>query len=174
MALKTSMKPQSAKKMKVNLMLITALILKRYILLQPLCVKVFFIKKKLLFQVLPDGTVVKVNKTVISDTSDDGSSFFFHSTSFHNVQSGNSDEEETEVEIIPEEKQKPKEEVEFDEFPVSSTISSISEIPILEDYDVIENEYETNEIPLDLDESINEVPEENVGIDDGLKSDGIA
>ena len=109
-----------------------------------------------------------MNKTVISDTSDDGSSFFFHSTSFHNVQTGNSGEEETEVETIPEEEQKPKEEVEFDEFPVS-------EIPILEDYDdVIENEYETNEIPLDLDESINEVPEENVGIDDGLKSDGIA
>ena len=46
------------------------------------------LKKNLGCQVLPDGTVVKVNRTVISDTGDDGTSFFFHSTSFHNVQSG--------------------------------------------------------------------------------------
>ena len=43
------------------------------------------------FQVLPDGTVVKVNKTIIHDTSEDGSSFFFHQTSYHNF-GGNSDQ----------------------------------------------------------------------------------
>jgi len=36
-------------------------------------------------KVLPDGTVVKVNKTVIADTDDDGNSFFFHSSILHNI-----------------------------------------------------------------------------------------
>ncbi len=52
-------------------------------------------------QVLPDGRVVKINQTVIADTSDDGSSFFFHSTSYHNVgDAGTSDEDEDEYGIF--------------------------------------------------------------------------
>jgi hypothetical protein len=49
---------------------------------------------------LPDGSVVKINRTVISDTSDDGNSFFFHSTSFQNPGFGTEygDEEEEEIE----------------------------------------------------------------------------
>lgn len=39
----------------------------------------------LIFQVLPDGSIVKINRTFVLDTSDNGNSFFFHSTSFHNV-----------------------------------------------------------------------------------------
>ena len=38
-----------------------------------------------LLQTLPDGSVVKINRTVISDTFDNGNGFFFHSTSFHNA-----------------------------------------------------------------------------------------
>ena len=41
-----------------------------------------------MFQVLPDGTVVRINRTSFSDTSDDGSSFFFHSTAIHNIGDG--------------------------------------------------------------------------------------
>ena len=43
---------------------------------------------------------MKINRTVISDTSDDGNSFFFHSTSFHNPGFGAEygDEEEEEIE----------------------------------------------------------------------------
>jgi len=89
-------------------------------------------------KVLPDGTVVKINRTVISDSSDDGSSFFFHSTSLHNFDHG-TEEEDSEEPLLPEtetEKEEPEEpEEEFEEFPQA-----------------------TEEIP-DLDEALNEVPE---------------
>lgn len=75
--------------------------------------------------------MVKINRTVISDTSEDGNSFFFHSTSVHNIE----DEPEIEVEIVPE--------IEAEIVP------------------------EEQEVPL-LDESINEVAEDNVGVDSGL------
>jgi len=94
-------------------------------------------------KVLPDGTIVKVNKTIISDTSDDGNSYFFHSTSFHNVEQPDikPDTEEEGGDEITE-----KTDEKFDEFPVTM------------DYE---------EIPF-LDDSLNEVPEDNVGIDEGL------
>jgi len=112
-------------------------------------------------KVLPDGTVVRVNRTVISDTSEDGSSFFYHSTSFHNVGFGN-DEETDETEYVNEDAEI------FDEFPISSstTESPLPDVPLLEDYDNLENE-----IPQDSDLENNE---ENVGIDDGLVKIGIA
>ena len=87
--------------------------------------------------------MVKINRTVISDSSDDGSSFFFHSTSLHNFDHG-TEEEDSEEPLLPEtetEKEEPEEpEEEFEEFPQA-----------------------TEEIP-DLDEALNEVPE-NVNID---------
>jgi hypothetical protein len=49
---------------------------------------------------LSDGSVVRINKTVIADTSDDGNSFFFHSTSFHNPGSFQFDTSDEEVEEI--------------------------------------------------------------------------
>ena len=86
---------------------------------------------------------MKINRTVISDSSDDGSSFFFHSTSLHNFDHG-TEEEDSEEPLLPEtetEKEEPEEpEEEFEEFPQA-----------------------TEEIP-DLDEALNEVPE-NVNID---------
>ena len=98
---------------------------------------------------------------MISDTSDDGSSFFYHSTSFHNFGSDDQDYDQND-----DDQEKPvTEEAEdaeiFDEFPISSTSESVPVVPDVEDF---ENEIsQTNEIPL-----------ENVGIDDGLKSGGIA
>jgi len=72
-----------------------------------------------MFQVLPDGTVVRINRTSFSDTSDDGSSFFFHSTAIHNIGDGievdgdeASDEtssdadDEVEVETLPDKSEK--------------------------------------------------------------------
>ena len=86
---------------------------------------------------------MKINRTVISDSSDDGSSFFFHSTSLHNFDHGTK-EEDSEEPLLPEtetDKEEPEEpEEEFEEFPQA-----------------------TEEIP-DLDEALNEVPE-NVNID---------
>jgi len=102
-------------------------------------------------KVLPDGTIVKVNKTVISDTSDDGNSFFYHSTSFHNVE--NPDENDSEVvedKVEPTDvEEKEEEEEDFEEFPNAKDVESEEEIPF-------------------LDEALNEVPEDNVGIDEGL------
>jgi len=91
-------------------------------------------------KVLPDGTIVKVNRTIISDTSDDGNSYFFHSTSFHNFDKPEENASKGEVDEVTE---KPEEK--FEEFPI------------------VENE----EIPF-LDDALNEVPEDNVGIDGGL------
>ena len=101
---------------------------------------------------MPDGTIVKVNKTVISDTSDDGNSFFYHSTSFHNVE--NPDENDSEVvedkvEPTDVEEKEEEEEEDFEEFPNAKDVESEEEIPF-------------------LDEALNEVPEDNVGIDGGL------
>ena len=41
-------------------------------------------------QVLEDGSVVHINKTVIADTDEAGNSFFFHRAVFHNI--GNSED----------------------------------------------------------------------------------
>jgi len=122
-------------------------------------------------KVLPDGTVVKVNKTIIHDTSEDGSSFFFHQTSYHNFGSS-SDENVEDVSLEEEKDDEVQKTTKFDEFPISST-TSLPNIPELEDFPLEYEDNQTNEIPI-VDESINEVAEENVGIDDGLKSDGIA
>lgn len=88
-------------------------------------------------KVLPDGTVVKVNRTIVSDTSEDGNSYFFHSTSFHNVEQA--DDKSDAVDEVTEES-----EDEFEEFPIK----------------------ENDEIPF-LDDSLNEVPEDN---DEGQRS----
>ena len=91
---------------------------------------------------MPDGTVVKVNRTILSDTSEDGNSYFFHSTSFHNVeQADDKTDKAVDQEVTTEES-----EDKFEEFPVKEN---------------------GDEIPF-LDESLNEVPEDNVGIDEGL------
>ena len=34
---------------------------------------------------MDDGTVVHINKTTISDTDEDGNSFFFHRAVIHNI-----------------------------------------------------------------------------------------
>merc|ERR1712203_679169 len=62
-------------------------------------------------KVLPDGTVVKVNRTILSDTSEDGNSYFFHSTSFHNVEQADG-----ETDAIDEVKEESEDK--FEEFPI--------------------------------------------------------
>ena len=59
---------------------------------------------------MPDGTVVKVNRTILSDTSEDGNSYFFHSTSFHNVEQA--DDKTDAIDEVTEES-----EDKFEEFP---------------------------------------------------------
>ncbi|XP_059096659.1 uncharacterized protein LOC131891152 [Tigriopus californicus] len=36
-------------------------------------------------KILPDGSIVRINRTVLTDRNGDGSAFIFHSTSFHNI-----------------------------------------------------------------------------------------
>ena len=71
---------------------------------------------------MPDGTVVRVNKTIIHDTSEDGSSFFFHQTSFHNF--GPSDENVEDVSLEEEKDDEVQKTTKFDEFPISSSTTS--------------------------------------------------
>jgi len=120
-------------------------------------------------KVLPDGTLVRVNKTIIHDTSEDGSSFFFHQTSYHNF-GGNSDQDENVEDVSLEEEENDdkvqKSTTKFDEFPIisssSSSTTSLPEIPELEDFPLEYEDNQTNEIPI-VDESINEVAEDNDG-----------
>jgi len=55
-------------------------------------------------KVLDDGSVVHINKTTISDTDDDGNSFFFHKSVIHTVSDGqtSNDEEDVEEEALTE------------------------------------------------------------------------
>ena len=100
--------------------------------------------------------MVKINKTIISDTSDDGSSFFFHSTSLHNIGRPNEDKEiEEDVALETED----EEEVAMEN--VDDDQGNEEEKEEEEDFE----EFPVPDIPV-LDEAINEVPEdENVNID---------
>jgi len=48
-------------------------------------------------KVLDDGSVVHINKTTISDTDDDGNSFFFHKSVIHTVSDGQTSNDEEDV-----------------------------------------------------------------------------
>merc|ERR1719361_410157 len=51
-------------------------------------------------KVLEDGSVVHINKTTISDTDDDGNSFFFHKSVIHTVSDGETSKEGAEEEVL--------------------------------------------------------------------------
>lgn len=51
-------------------------------------------------KVLEDGSVVHINKTTISDTDDDGNSFFFHKSVIHTVSDGEPGKEGAEEEEV--------------------------------------------------------------------------
>merc|ERR1712130_1070386 len=52
-------------------------------------------------KVLPDGSVVRVNRTTIKDTDENGNSFFFSSSVHHVLQEGDAEEESEEEGEIP-------------------------------------------------------------------------
>merc|ERR1712203_171503 len=49
-------------------------------------------------KVLDDGSVVHINKTTISDTDEDGNSFFFHKSVIHTISDGQTSNDEEDVE----------------------------------------------------------------------------
>merc|ERR1712112_733227 len=84
-------------------------------------------------KVLPDGSVVRVNRTTIKDTDENGNSFFFSSSVHHVLQEGDAEEESEE------------------------------EIPndVEEDFNAAQYDEEAELVPTDIDETKNEVPDES-------------
>merc|ERR1711860_488401 len=68
-------------------------------------------------KVLPDGSVVKINRTVVHNLDSDDGTFFFKSTSFHNFEPPEAEELPTEepvegeIEVVEEEEPKESEEI---------------------------------------------------------------
>merc|ERR1712055_1206976 len=85
---------------------------------------------------LPDGSVVRVNRTTIKDTDANGNSFFFSSSVHHVLQGGDGEEEEGSGEEVP-------------------AVSDVEEDFNADQYD----EEEAELVPTDIDETKN-VPDE--------------
>merc|ERR1712012_1270671 len=72
---------------------------------------------------LPDGSVVRVNRTVIKDTDENGNSFFFSSSVHHVLQEGGEEEQESEEDAVDDEEEDIEEEEKEGE----------EEIPVIEE-----------------------------------------
>jgi len=98
-------------------------------------------------KVLPDGSVVRVNRTTIKDTDENGNSFFFSSSVHHVLQEGDGEEEEESGEEIP-------------------AVTDVEEDFNADQYDEEEAELvptdidETKNVPDEVDESENEIERE--------------
>merc|ERR1712062_854679 len=93
---------------------------------------------------LPDGSVVRVNRTVIKDTDENGNSFFFSSSVHHVLQEGDEEEQQSEEDAVDEEEEEEKEGEE--------------EIPVIEeDFNVDQYDEEAELVPTDIDETTNNV-----------------
>ena len=51
-------------------------------------------------QVLPDGSILRINKTVIQDTDENGNGFFFQSSVHHVLLDGEEEEEEIAGDVV--------------------------------------------------------------------------
>jgi len=98
-------------------------------------------------KVLPDGSVVRVNRTTIKDTDENGNSFFFSSSVHHVLQEGDGEEEEESGEEIP-------------------AVTDVEEDFNADQYDEEEAELvptdidETKNVPDEVDDSENEIERE--------------
>merc|ERR1712222_224330 len=99
-------------------------------------------------KVLPDGSVVRVNRITIKDTDENGNSFFFSSSVHHVLQEGGEEEEEGSEEEIP-----AVTDVEED-FNADQYDEEAELVPT--DIDEAKNEA----VPADVDESENEIERE--------------
>merc|ERR1712066_688352 len=93
-------------------------------------------------KVLPDGSVVRVNRTTIKDTDENGNSFFFSSSVHHVLQEEEEEEEEESGEEIP-------------------AVTDVEEDFNADQYD----EEEAELVPTDIDETKN-VPDEVDEVDE--------
>merc|ERR1712027_278108 len=96
---------------------------------------------------LPDGSVVRVNRTTIKDTDENGNSFFFSSSVHHVLQEGDEEEEEESGEEI-------------------AAVTDVEEDFNADQYDEEEAELvptdidETKNVPDEVDDSENEIERE--------------
>merc|ERR1712112_549351 len=89
---------------------------------------------------LPDGSVVRVNRTVIKDTDENGNSFFFSSSVHHVLQEGDAEEE------IPNDEEE-------------EDIPAVTDVE--EDFNADQYDEEAELVPTDIDETKNEMPDES-------------
>merc|ERR1711973_752772 len=81
---------------------------------------------------LPDGSVVRVNRTVIKDTDENGNSFFFSSSVHHVLQEGGEEEQESEGDAVDEEEEEDKGDDEEEE-DIEEEKEGEEEIPVIEE-----------------------------------------
>merc|ERR1712113_846292 len=82
---------------------------------------------------LPDGSVVRVNRTVIKDTDENGNSFFFSSSVHHVLQEGGEEEQQSEEDAVDEEEE--DEDIEEEEKEGEEEIPVIEEDFNVDQYD---------------------------------------
>ena len=119
------------------------------------------------WQTLSDGSVVKINRTVIANTDEKGNAFFFHSTAFNNGKEYDDEEEEKLEHELTEKTEAKKEEfpaiesAEKDAEVVTSTTEKAGIVPSID-----EEEEEFNDVLADVYKTKNQ--QNNKGVDDGL------
>merc|ERR1719489_436527 len=106
---------------------------------------------------LPDGSVVRVNRTTIKDTDENGNSFFFSSSVHHVLQEGGDEEDEGSEEELPAVTDEEADLVptDIDETKNETVPADVDES---ENEDIDETKNET--VPADVDESENEIERE--------------
>merc|ERR1711874_876755 len=99
---------------------------------------------------LPDGSVVRVNRTVIKDTDENGNSFFSSSSVHHVLQEGDEEKQESEEDAVEGEE----------------------EIPVIEeDFNVDQYDEEAELVPTDIDETTNDVDQSENEIEREAKAE---
>lgn len=85
-----------------------------------------FSDEKYHYQLLPDGSVLRINKTLIHDTDEEGNGFFFQSSIHHILKEDDEeiDDIEDELEDIEDEIEDNAEEIEDDEEEIEENDSS--------------------------------------------------
>merc|ERR1712209_246164 len=115
---------------------------------------------------LPDGSVVRVNRTVIKDTDENGNSFFFSSSVHHVLQEGGEEEQESEGDAVDAEEEGKGDDEEEEEK------EGEEEIPVIEeDFNVDQYDEEAELVPTDIDETTNDVDQSENEIEREAKAE---
>jgi len=122
---------------------------------------------------LPDGSVVRVNRTVIKDTDENGNSFFFSSSVHHVLQEGGEEEQESEEDAVDDEEEEDKGDDEEEEEDIEEEEKEgEEEIPVIEeDFNVDQYDEEAELVPTDIDETTNDVDQSENEIEREAKAE---